>query len=192
MADKSRGAQRFVGFFSWLYFSDDRFRFRFCVFPLPDNHQPGEVLSVHEFERHVRNLHANGDLLFSQEYSALKPNRQFTWDNTLDPDNRIKNRYNNIVAYDHSRVRLSRVAGVPGSDYVNANYLDGYQKRSAYIASQGPLPETCDDFWRMIWEQASRTIVMVTVVFVSRHYGPVFRPREFSNRHVRRIPVDVF
>lgn len=116
---------------------------------------------MEEFEGHVRRLHANGDLLFSQEYSALRPTSDFTWNATLAQENRLKNRYNNIVAYDHSRVKLASVANVPGSDYINANYLDGYNKKRAYIATQGPLPETADDFWRMVWEQNTKTIVMV-------------------------------
>ena len=118
---------------------------------------------MEEFEEHVRRLHANGDLLFSQEYSALNASAEFTCNATKAPENRKKNRYDNIVAYDHSRVQLTQVTGVPGSDYINANYLDGYQKKKAYIATQGPLPETTDDFWRMVWEQGTKTVVMVRI-----------------------------
>ncbi|XP_074611675.1 receptor-type tyrosine-protein phosphatase delta-like isoform X2 [Acropora palmata] len=126
------------------------------------NHSPGETIPVEEFEGHVRRLRANGDLLFSQEYSALRPTSNYTWNATLAQENRFKNRYNNIVAYDHSRVKLNPISNAPGSDYINANYLDGYARKRAYIATQGPLPETADDFWRMVWEQNTKTIVMVT------------------------------
>ncbi|TRZ02637.1 hypothetical protein DNTS_000622 [Danionella cerebrum] len=88
--------------------------------------------------------------------------QQFTWENSNLEVNKPKNRYANVIAYDHSRVVLTPVDGVPGSDYINGNYIDGYRKQNAYIATQGPLPETLSDFWRMVWEQRTSTIVMMT------------------------------
>lgn len=61
----------------------------------------------------------------------------------------------------NSRVSFSH-AGVPGSDYINANYIDGYRRQNAYIATQGSLPETFGDFWRMVWEQHTANIIMMT------------------------------
>uniref|UniRef100_A0A8B9LM93 Receptor-type tyrosine-protein phosphatase F n=1 Tax=Astyanax mexicanus TaxID=7994 RepID=A0A8B9LM93_ASTMX len=94
--------------------------------------------------------------------NSIDPGQQFTWENSNMEVNKPKNRYANVIAYDHSRVILTSVDAVPGSDYINANYIDGYRKQNAYIATQGPLPETLSDFWRMVWEQRTSTIVMMT------------------------------
>lgn len=56
-------------------------------------------------------------------------------------------------------------APIPDSDFINANYLRGHDKdrsKPKYIATQGPKVETIDHFWRMIWEQKSNVIVMLT------------------------------
>ncbi|XP_073777799.1 receptor-type tyrosine-protein phosphatase F isoform X11 [Danio rerio] len=119
-------------------------------------------ISVSELADHIERLKANDALRFSQEYESIDPGQQFTWENSNLEVNKPKNRYANVIAYDHSRVVLTPVDGVPGSDYINSNYIDGYRKQNAYIATQGPLPETLSDFWRMIWEQRASTIVMMT------------------------------
>ncbi|GFS80663.1 tyrosine-protein phosphatase non-receptor type 11 [Nephila pilipes] len=84
------------------------------------------------------------------------------------PENRSKNRYKNILPFDHTRVILKDVdANVPGSDYINANYItpdedtigDGPKK---YIATQGCLHNTVADFWWMVWQENTRVIVMTT------------------------------
>ncbi|XP_077498926.1 tyrosine-protein phosphatase Lar isoform X3 [Amblyomma americanum] len=119
-------------------------------------------IPVSQLAAHIEALKANDNLRFSQEYESIDPGQQFTWEHSNLESNKPKNRYANVVAYDHSRVVLQPIEGIPGSDYINANYCDGYRRRNAYIATQGPLPETCGDFWRMVWEQHSVTIVMMT------------------------------
>nr|XP_011752117.1 receptor-type tyrosine-protein phosphatase delta isoform X33 [Macaca nemestrina] len=123
------------------------------------SHPPIPIL---ELADHIERLKANDNLKFSQEYESVDPGQQFTWEHSNLEVNKPKNRYANVIAYDHSRVLLSAIEGIPGSDYVNANYIDGYRKQNAYIATQGSLPETFGDFWRMIWEQRSATVVMMT------------------------------
>ncbi|XP_025761853.1 receptor-type tyrosine-protein phosphatase delta isoform X22 [Oreochromis niloticus] len=119
-------------------------------------------IPVMELADHLERLKANDNLKFSQEYESIDPGQQFTWEHSNLEVNKPKNRYANVIAYDHSRVLLSAIDGIPGSDYINSNYIDGYRKQNAYIATQGSLPETFGDFWRMIWEQRSATIVMMT------------------------------
>ncbi|XP_027505122.1 receptor-type tyrosine-protein phosphatase F isoform X13 [Corapipo altera] len=119
-------------------------------------------IPVSDLADNIDRLKANDGLKFSQEYESIDPGQQFTWENSNLEVNKPKNRYANVIAYDHSRVILTSIDGVPGSDYINANYIDGYRKQNAYIATQGPLPETLSDFWRMVWEQRTATIVMMT------------------------------
>nr|XP_005295279.1 receptor-type tyrosine-protein phosphatase delta isoform X43 [Chrysemys picta bellii] len=119
-------------------------------------------IPIMELADHIERLKANDNLKFSQEYESIDPGQQFTWEHSNLEVNKPKNRYANVIAYDHSRVLLSAIEGIPGSDYVNANYIDGYRKQNAYIATQGALPETFGDFWRMMWEQRGATVVMMT------------------------------
>ncbi|XP_027138830.1 protein tyrosine phosphatase receptor type Db isoform X12 [Larimichthys crocea] len=117
---------------------------------------------ISEMADHIERLKANDNLKFSQEYESVDPGQQFTWENSNLEVNKPKNRYANVIAYDHSRVILSSIEGVPGSDYINANYVDGYRRQNAYIATQGSLPETFGEFWRMVWEQHTANIIMMT------------------------------
>uniref|UniRef100_A0A672PXE6 protein-tyrosine-phosphatase n=1 Tax=Sinocyclocheilus grahami TaxID=75366 RepID=A0A672PXE6_SINGR len=123
------------------------------------NHPP---IPISELAEHTELLKANDNLKLSQEYESIDPGQQFTWEHSNLEVNKPKNRYANVIAYDHSRIILAPIEGITGSDYINANYIDGYRKQNAYIATQGPLPETFGDFWRMVWEQRAATVVMMT------------------------------
>lgn len=72
-----------------------------------------------------------------------------------------KNRYRNILPPDQTRVRLVHT-GAPGSDYINANYIEGWRNKKSFIATQGPLPATVQDFWRMIWQENCGVIINAT------------------------------
>ncbi|XP_047026759.1 tyrosine-protein phosphatase Lar isoform X2 [Helicoverpa zea] len=127
--------------------------------PAMISHPPIPILELSE---HIERLKTNDNLKFSQEYESIEPGQQFTWDHSNMEVNKPKNRYANVIAYDHSRVILQPIDGILGSDYINANYCDGYRKHNAYVATQGPLQETLADFWRMCWELRTSTIVMMT------------------------------
>jgi len=93
-------------------------------------------IPINELSNHIAQLKANEGAKFSHEYESIEPGQQFTWDASNLDVNKTKNRYANVIAYDHSRVVLQSPDGAPGGDYINANYLDGYRKQSAYIATQ--------------------------------------------------------
>lgn len=70
---------------------------------------------------------------FQQEFESIETGQHFTWENSNMEMNKHKNRYANVVAYDHSRVVLTNLDGIPGSDYINANYIDGYDKVGTFF-----------------------------------------------------------
>ncbi|CAL8095283.1 unnamed protein product [Orchesella dallaii] len=79
------------------------------------------------------------------------------------PENAKKNRFSNSLPFDHSRVILNDLANISGTDYINASTITDHDPRNpAYIATQGPLPNTVADFWQMVWEQGSVVIVNLT------------------------------
>lgn len=140
------------------------------------------------FPQHVATLHADGDIGFSKEYEAIQSvsfQGELNSEHSMNEDNKNKNRYLNIVAYDHSRVQLRPLPGQKKStDYINANYIDGFQQCRGYIGTQGPLPSTFDAFWRMIWEQRVAVIVMITnLVERGRRKCDMYWPKEGVETH---------
>nr|XP_050849252.1 tyrosine-protein phosphatase 10D isoform X4 [Vespula vulgaris] len=131
---------------------------------LPDSViETSRPIKVEDFSEHYRNMSADSDFRFSEEFEELKHVGRDQPCTAADlPCNRPKNRFTNILPYDHSRFKLQPVDDEEGSDYINANYVPGHNSPREFIVTQGPLHSTRDDFWRMVWESNSRAIVMLT------------------------------
>ncbi|XP_043491071.1 tyrosine-protein phosphatase 10D isoform X2 [Polistes fuscatus] len=147
---------------------------------LPDSViETSRPIKVEDFSEHYRNMSADSDFRFSEEFEELKHVGRDQPCTAADlPCNRPKNRFTNILPYDHSRFKLQPVDDEEGSDYINANYVPGHNSPREFIVTQGPLHSTRDDFWRMVWESNSRAIVMLTRCIEKGrekcdHYWPV-------------------
>ncbi|XP_076465976.1 tyrosine-protein phosphatase non-receptor type 9-like [Babylonia areolata] len=124
-------------------------------------HMPESTgLTLDMLVEHVRTVKKKG--LFNEYAHIRMEPHAGTFNHSRARHNLPKNRYTDVLCYDHSRVMLPIIDGDPTSDYINANYVDGYMQKNAYICTQGPLPKTFVDFWRMIWHQQCQVIVMTT------------------------------
>ncbi|KYN13534.1 Tyrosine-protein phosphatase non-receptor type 11 [Trachymyrmex cornetzi] len=174
-------------------------------------------INASSIESRVRQLHkengcrGKGKAGFWEEFESLQQQEcrhMFSRTEGLRPENRAKNRYKNILPFDHTRVRLKNiVSDIPGADYINANYIrsisliylvsqklrislksflskdveqihdnkegdetnttvdsggDDSSFGKCYIATQGCLPNTIQDFWHMVYQENTRVIVMTT------------------------------
>uniref|UniRef100_A0A669C5P3 protein-tyrosine-phosphatase n=1 Tax=Oreochromis niloticus TaxID=8128 RepID=A0A669C5P3_ORENI len=125
-------------------------------------------LDVSSLEGHLQKLHNtfnDGDRIGLEEEFKKLTNMRIMKENMRTgnlPANMKKNRVLQIIPYDFNRVILSMRRGQEYTDYVNASFIDGYRHKDYYIATQGPLQHTVEDFWRMVWEWKCHSIVMLT------------------------------
>ncbi|XP_058873864.1 receptor-type tyrosine-protein phosphatase H [Acipenser ruthenus] len=120
-------------------------------------------IEVSKFADYFHRQQVDSDIGFADEYQSLGAvGTEQTTKAALIPENRGKNRFINVLPYDWCRVKLSAIDGDPFSDYINANFMPGYHTAKEFIATQGPLPSTVEDFWRMAWENQVEAIVMLT------------------------------
>lgn len=130
-------------------------------------------------EQLIEEIHSRGRAGLIAEYAEIRQRPpEGSFNNAKLRSNQSKNRYTDVLCYDHSRVCLSQIDGDATSDYINANFVDGYKQKNAFISTQGPLPKTCGDFWRMVWEQQTLVVVMTTRVVergrtkCAQYWGP--------------------
>uniref|UniRef100_A0A8C1EBV0 Protein-tyrosine-phosphatase n=1 Tax=Cyprinus carpio carpio TaxID=630221 RepID=A0A8C1EBV0_CYPCA len=135
-------------------------------------------VQLSDFEAYIKDMSRDSAYKFSLQFEELKSVGLDLSHEAADlPVNRPKNRYTNILPYDFSRVKLISLHNDEGSDYINANFIPGYNSPHEFIATQGPLPETRNDFWNMVLQQKSHIIVMLTQCNERRrvkcdHYWP--------------------
>uniref|UniRef100_F1MGT8 protein-tyrosine-phosphatase n=2 Tax=Bos TaxID=9903 RepID=F1MGT8_BOVIN len=163
---------------------------KYSPFSPPSPHRfPGDILAE-DFAEHVWRNERDSNYGFAEEYQqlALEDHGQSqTVASALE--NSGKNRYRNVLPYDWSRVPLQALLGQPGSEYINASFIPGLWSPREFIAAQGPLPQTVGDFWRMVWEQQSHTLVMLTNCVESgrvkcEHYWPL-DAQPFTHGHLQ-------
>ncbi|KAG8593564.1 hypothetical protein GDO81_000878 [Engystomops pustulosus] len=171
--------------------------------PLPADmeqsiHIPEEGgMTVLGLVQHVKRMKKRG---IFQEYEEIRKEPPVgTFDVSKKPYNQAKNRYSDVLCLDQSRVKLGPIGTDETTDYINASFMDGYKRKYAYIATQGPLPKTYDDFWRMVWEQRVLIIVMTTRVIERGRikcgqYWPLEAGRSEDSGHfvIRNIHIDLF
>lgn len=102
---------------------------------IPDELEATGV-SLQEF---IESLNIKGKKGLHDEYSYIKSSPP-TGELARSRANATKNRYIDVLCYDHSRVKLPVIDDDPSSDYINANYVDGYRQKRAFISTQGNLP----------------------------------------------------
>ncbi|KAM4036979.1 receptor-type tyrosine-protein phosphatase O isoform 2-T2 [Anomaloglossus baeobatrachus] len=135
-------------------------------------------VQLDDFESYIVDMAKDSDYKFSLQFEELKMIGLDIPHSAADlPVNRSKNRYTNILPYDFSRVKLITTEEEDSANYINANFIPGYNSSQEYIATQGPLPDTRNDFWKMILQQKSQAIVMLTQCNEKRrikcdHYWP--------------------
>lgn len=76
-------------------------------------------------------------------------------------ENHHKNRFSTVIPADANRVLLLPLDDNESTTYINAVYVDSFKQKNSYILTQSPLTKTVCDFWRMVAEHGSRTVVML-------------------------------
>ncbi|XP_021179369.2 receptor-type tyrosine-protein phosphatase O isoform X2 [Fundulus heteroclitus] len=173
--NRDSGAETFVNFASFE--RDGKLPYNWSKTALKKRKLTSPV-QLDDFEAYFKDMSKDSAYKFSLQFEELKSIGLDVSHDAADlPVNRPKNRYTNILPYDCSRVKLISMHNDEGADYINANFIPGYRHSNEYIATQGPLPETRNDFWKMVLQQKSPIVVMLTQCNERRrvkcdHYWP--------------------
>ncbi|KAK9883925.1 hypothetical protein WA026_004865 [Henosepilachna vigintioctopunctata] len=152
-------------------------------------------IKLSHYEEYVKQAIQNGEL--ERQHSLFPKGQTQPWTYGSMKVNESKNRYN-LIAYDHCRVKLAKIAGDEYSDYINASYIHGYNVPRAYIATQGPKSSTLVDFWRMIWQENVKYIVMLVNIIENgtkkfEQYWPNLNEElVFGNIYVENVSVETY
>ncbi|XP_074661105.1 receptor-type tyrosine-protein phosphatase kappa-like [Tubulanus polymorphus] len=147
-------------------------------------------VSVHDLLKHTLHKLDDNMKILKNEFESVPKLKEGASEVASNKENMMKNRYRNIVPYDASRVVLEVEPGAdPYSDYVNANYIQGFVQGEGHIACQAPLESTIEDHWRMVWQLKCPCIVILTELTEANKggkvkctpYWPTEAPRTYGN-----------
>ncbi|CAL1534170.1 unnamed protein product [Lymnaea stagnalis] len=142
-------------------------------------------------------LHSHKMDYFENQYKKIPAPKNVTTEMGMNSLNKHKNRYKNICPYDHSRVHLEINTTKNEEDYINASYVEGFNKDDKFIASQGPNKVILKDFVRMLWEQRVDKVVMLTNLIEEgtvkcEKYWPDDGILQFGEIQVKMISTETF
>ncbi|XP_078319787.1 tyrosine-protein phosphatase non-receptor type 7-like isoform X1 [Crassostrea virginica] len=127
-------------------------------------------VSVEDFVKY-HSMRRQNFITEEDEFAKIPTGLMELYREAVKKDNVSKNRYRYVYPYDFCRVVLDTSGEEGSSDYINACYVEGFEEEDhAYIAAQGPFtPETIIDFWKMIWQENSSRVVMLTNLYEGDH-----------------------
>ncbi|CAC5356338.1 PTPRT [Mytilus coruscus] len=156
------------------------------------------AISINDFYDYVDKGRGNKGPI-EKEFEKLKKHHLKETKTASLTENISKNKYKNVFPYDETRVILDIQPGKAASDYINASFINGYGQVKKYIAAQGPLEPTINDFWRMIWQYDCGKIVMLTNVFElgkqkCKQYwpDPESKTKKYGSTEILLIDEDVY
>ncbi|KAJ8040212.1 Receptor-type tyrosine-protein phosphatase alpha [Holothuria leucospilota] len=143
------------------------------------------VLKCTTYHEMLKSWHSNRDItrLYKMLDYASQPTLNIN-SSGHSPENMDKNRYQDNIPRNDFRPFLQTEVGGNSTDYINASLFNGYKEKDLFVATQDPLPDTVDDFWRLVWDYNCRTIVTLEQYdkndATSPEYWPVKEETEYG------------